>query len=271
MIDLLGPFLRITPEFKGKWRLQKLWLESRKANDLRIGHLPSGARVYCDVSVPYEAMVWLEKEELSDLRRLTGLLKRGDFFVDCGANIGIWSLVAASIAQTQGGVYAFEPNPITYKKLIANIELNSMQGVILPTCSAVAEDSGFQNLLCERQHNLSRLVGTSVGAVQVSVVTLDHQLRDKSITGIKIDVEGSELNVLHGARDVLARCSPWVCIEFNTQIAGTNLLGEWSVHQFLSRIGYRATLMADPSSPLPKALPPDWKAQGYVNLLYTRR
>src|SRR4051812_13385660 len=120
-MDRLGWFLRHTPSFKGKRRLAWHWMLRRDLSARRATVLPGGCRIVCDLSVPYEAMVWLGLEEERDLRVARRLLRSGQMFVDCGANIGLWSLIASPVVGKTGRVLAFEPNPATADKLTANL------------------------------------------------------------------------------------------------------------------------------------------------------
>ena len=130
LMDWLGHLLRATGHFRGRGRLTRYWLNRRQPNDCRTAKLPGGAEIICEMNVPYEAMVWLGQEEPEDLRMLQRLLQPGQTFVDCGANIGLWSLVAATAVQPNGKVFAFEPNPRTHQRLTQHIEQNRFAATV---------------------------------------------------------------------------------------------------------------------------------------------
>jgi len=73
--------------------------------------LPDGSILKVQLDVPYEQMVWLQDEEWDELRYLQNKLRPGDVFIDVGANIGLWTLVAATSVGPSGRVFSFEPNP----------------------------------------------------------------------------------------------------------------------------------------------------------------
>ena len=56
-------------------------------------------------------------------------MRPGDVFVDVGANIGLYTLIAAHIVGASGRVYAFEPGSETYRRLLSNVQLNQMTNV----------------------------------------------------------------------------------------------------------------------------------------------
>ncbi len=130
-MDILGQLIKKTPEFPGKAsRLVPFWMSNRDRRSIRQRALSGNMKISLDLSVPYEAMVWLEREEEDDLAIIRKLLKPGDVFVDCGANIGLWSLVASSVVGSRGKVFAFEPNPLTFRKLINNLEYNDNATIV---------------------------------------------------------------------------------------------------------------------------------------------
>jgi len=203
MEDLLGDILRVTPRFRGKWRLQRFW-ERRLRRDCRLAKLPEGSLVEVDMGIPYERMVWLEAEEWDELQYLRGKLKTGQVFVDVGANIGLWTFVAASTVGPTGRIFSFEPNPETFRKLTANIARNSYENV-MAFPYAVSSRNGFVRFVCEENHNISAITDESgrPGSIEVPTTSLDSVLMDRlagaPIAGIKLDTEGHELPALEGA------------------------------------------------------------------------
>lgn len=270
-MDLLGHFLRVAPPFKGRERLIHRWV-GRRRDDHRIRTLPGGAKIRCDMSIPYESMVWLRKEEEEDLAALRRVLRPGETFVDCGASIGLWTLTAATAVGAQGRVFSFEPNPMAFDKLSQNIRANAPGEVVIALCAACGRETGMMPFLCSDEHNNSRMAEEADGDVMfVPVRTLDAAL-DGKIAGIKIDVEGSEYDVLLGARGILGRWRPWLCVEFHSALAGAGRLGNWRAHRFLRDLGYSCRRMADAGrEPAGETPGDDWELQGYCNLFYSVR
>lgn len=274
-MDPLGRLIRFSGSrtFKGKSRLTRIWLDRRDKQKKVIRVLPGGARILCDLSVPYEAMVYLEQEEEAELQVLRKLLRSGETFVDCGANVGIWSLVAASVVGTAGKVYSFEPNPPTFERLSRNLsELNSFSGTVRLCESALGSTEGELNFLADdAQHNISSVAPCRLeGTIRVPVTTLDQTLKSARVNGIKIDVEGYELEVLRGAKGLLEHWKPWLCVEFNTELAKVDSLDDWEVHRFLRMQGFRPTLFNNAVRGTSSYwLADSWKTKGYVNLFYS--
>lgn len=134
-------------------------------------------------------------------------------FVDVGANIGYFTCLAASrIGRSGGGqVFAFEPNPRIAALLRKNLEINWSMAPIHFQEAAVADFSGTVNLHIPEAHgvnaSLTSLADDVAGnSISVPVLQLDETIpNDLAVDLLKIDVEGHEIGVLRGAREVIAR------------------------------------------------------------------
>ena len=252
-VDPLAAFLRRAPHFKGSGRVLKLWLDTRRGK--RTATLSGGLTLDLDMRTPYEAMIWIGFEEQVELATLSSLLEPGDVFVDCGANIGLWSMTAAALVAPDGLVQAIEPNPYTFARLAAHAAQSTLVEV---HNLALADMPGALRFDPGDTHNLGHV--NPAGALTVEASRLDD-LVNRPPTGIKIDVEGFELPVLQGATAAL-RHRPWLSVELNREHGG-NCLSEWPVHHFLSDLGYQA------SDFVGRTLSPDWgPPHGYANVLY---
>lgn len=149
---------------------------------------------------------------------LRGQLRAGDVFVDVGANVGYFTLLASDVVTDAGHVVSFEPMPPTVAKLRRNVEANRRTNVtVLPV---VASDcDGEVELFSGPATNLGKSGtvpvrdGASAGLVR-RVVASDAIPRDlwSRIRAIKVDVEGDELHVLRGLRPVLSELGPGSCV-----------------------------------------------------------
>jgi FkbM family methyltransferase len=269
-MDLIGNALRKTPSFRGKWRIQRLW-ERTLRPERRLAQLPDGSVVEVDMDIPYERMVWLQSEEWNELRYLQYRLHKNETFVDVGANIGIWTLVAASAVGSVGHVFSFEPNPNTFRKLNANIARNGRAGVVSAHQKAVSRANGLVSFACPTQHNLSAIVEdeTVHNTITVPSVSLDSALQGVSPAGMKLDTEGHELASLQGAVRIINDSSPWLIIEFNTTLLQSPVLRDWPVHQFLASFGYKPFTYHGPGEATP--IDDEYAIQGYRNILFERR
>jgi FkbM family methyltransferase len=153
--------------------------------------------------------------EVSGTKLVENVLRPGMTFIDVGANAGYYTLIAARLVGSAGHVYSFEPIKGIVERLRHNIELNGFRNVTieegaLARCpgrasiyrSAVAENDGLASLL----PGPARMPDPE----QVVLTTLDEvsgRLPGRLVHLIKIDVEGTEGEVLAGGRETLARDS----------------------------------------------------------------
>ena len=126
------------------------------------------------------------------------LLERGGCFVDVGANVGAFSLVASE--QRSARVLAFEPHPVTFAALRSNIDRNRRDNVEL-VCAAVGRDEGSVTITNTPGSSTTHIATTADReTITVPMVRLDLELAARAIAPliVKIDVEGFELDVLTG-------------------------------------------------------------------------
>lgn len=141
--------------------------------------------------------------EFEDMAFVLHVLRPDDLFIDVGANVGAYTILACAVAGARGA--AFEPVPATSNRLLENLRINSIENQVQLHQKGVGNASGvlrFTSGLDTMNHALSD--GESqTGTLEVPVTTLDTAVDITSATIIKIDVEGYETPVLEGATRVL--------------------------------------------------------------------
>lgn len=127
---------------------------------------------------------------------------------DVGANIGLYTIQAGR--RLEGGmIYAFEPNPNAYSKLVKNIEANHLQNVCLFPYAVGAEPGMAAMVIIEGRTTGGRVTEVKEPNndwIEVEVVTLDGIVEKYQVPRIdllKIDVEGHENEVLMGGQKAL--------------------------------------------------------------------
>lgn len=143
------------------------------------------------------------------------LTSPGDCVIDCGANLGCCALAFGLLGNM---VYAFEADPFLAEHVRANAERNALTNVITVP-SAVGEAVGEVYFQTGGPYGHIVESGTGSGVRATPCTSLDAwaegNLRFK-VGFIKIDVEGAEIGVLKGARNLLARNElPTILIEIN--------------------------------------------------------
>lgn len=140
--------------------------------------------------------------EAAEMAFALHLLRPGDLFVDAGANIGSYTVLAAGAAGAR--VLAVEPVPQTFARLQANIRHNALDGRVRACAIGLWDAPGRLRFSTDRGTE-NRVVEAGDGTpVDVPVARLDDLLGNEAPLLIKIDVEGHELAVLRGAPRCLA-------------------------------------------------------------------
>jgi len=148
--------------------------------------------------------VYAGLHEFEDMAFALHLLRPGDLFVDVGANIGSYTVLAAT---TGAHCVSFEPLPQTFSHLQANIRLNGFGERVQARNLGVGRADGvcrFTAGLDTVNHVASDAEAQAGATLEIPVVALDQALAGLSPTLLKIDVEGFEANVIAGAGRVLA-------------------------------------------------------------------
>ena len=127
-------------------------------------------------------------------------IKLGDTVIDVGANIGYYTLMFASLVGPTGKVIAFEPIMENFDLLSKNIELNKLNNIELHQKAVGAYNSKVKMKLSESigQHQISEN-----GDYEIECVPLDDYVKFADF--VKIDVEGYEIDVLVGMKNLLAQ------------------------------------------------------------------
>jgi len=148
------------------------------------------------------------------------LLSPGDVFVDGGANVGLFTLVAAARVGMAGKVLAFEPGRMTRLRLLENVVLNSFeQVVVMPfALSSHSGEASFRAFDIAGA-GLSHLAPADDEAGEVETValtTLDAAITPadrRRLRLIKLDLEGAEHAALVGASSILRESQPDIFLE----------------------------------------------------------
>lgn len=165
---------------------------------------------------------WQGRYELETFRMFWALAKSSRYTIDIGAHVGIYAL-AGAYSNPQGKIFAFEPVAATFQRLQENVELNHLSHVE-SVCSAVSDHNGTAPIFYTDSPYISsnpslRNPGSSNPTVtnkSVPVITLDHFVAQQQLPGVdfvKMDTEGTEVQVLKGMSQTLATHHPDIICE----------------------------------------------------------
>jgi FkbM family methyltransferase len=141
--------------------------------------------------------------EYEDMLFLLHALSAEDTFIDVGANVGAYTILASKVVGANS--IAFEPLPETINRLKDQISINQIHTLVSIKNKGVGEKLStlFFTNNCDTINKVSTS-GKIDNTTEIEVTTLDHELKNKVNLFIKIDVEGYEFNVLQGAIKTLS-------------------------------------------------------------------
>jgi len=150
--------------------------------------------------------IYVGLHEYNEMAFVLHCLRKDDLFVDIGANIGTYTILASAVVGAR--TMAYEPVPSTHRYLKNNIALNKIDTLVQAHQEALGSAAADMRITTDHDSG-NRLLVEGESDVSASVMTrvntLDLSLGDKVPTIIKIDVEGSEGAVLDGASKVLGK------------------------------------------------------------------
>lgn len=180
---------------------------------------------------------------------LAEYLQPGDNYIDIGANIGTTTLCAASRihdATHPGIVIAYEAHPHTYKYLLRSILNNRpLLPYIITRNIALGAKSGSIGFTTISNHDdINHVIESEHGMhnnkniITVPINRLDNESLPEHIDLIKIDVEGYELEVFHGANHVLSRTDAIFFEIYDKNLSTFSHSGR-DIIEFLEKMNYK--------------------------------
>lgn len=155
------------------------------------------------------------------------LVRSGDLVVEAGANIGAHTVGLSRLAGAKGAVLAFEPQRVVFQTLCANLALNQCKNVY-----------ALQQALGERDEEVlvpapEPATEGNFGGVSLFGVTHGERVPMRRLDAlqlpachfIKADVEGMEVELLHGARETIAKYRPVMYVENDRESRSGELIG----------------------------------------------
>ena len=189
----LGRFVRWQVESRTRKEVEFKWINGSKLV-VRNGMTGATGNIYCGL------------HEFADMAFLLHFLQPDDLFVDIGANIGSYTVLASAVCNAN--VISIEPDPNTVSSLRRNVEINQIDDQVVIVDTALGAKEGFVALTigCDTTNRI--VPGATIGTRQVPLKRLDDVIGiGRTPVFLKLDVEGYEEQVLTGAPETLARPS----------------------------------------------------------------
>jgi FkbM family methyltransferase len=238
----------VVAEFLSSREFANRRLLRRDPEDLRICDLDKFAMYLSpkDIDVG-QTIAATRSYEPHVTRELVKRLSPGSVFLDIGANIGYFSLLAASIVGKGGKVIAVEPNSRNAKALHASRERNGFSNLEI---LQIAASSSWEMLFLDAAHS-NGSVSFPVGDISellaretVMSLPLDVVLDHDQVDLIKIDVEGFEFRALSGMVKCIDRDRPTIISEFSPgSLPGSSGVTPLDYLDFFKSRGYRLAVI----------------------------
>jgi FkbM family methyltransferase len=206
------------PSYIRKLHRRILELRSWLVRELEITDTAGAFRFRCATVREFNRCLKLYSKEPGTIEWIRSEMKPGQVFYDIGANIGVYTIIAARQIVPGGKVYAFEPHGANFSRLSDNIALNHLQGVIIPCSFALHYKDGYYDF---RYGSLnagtsdSQLFNNSNGGINLAddqIVELKNAVRVDALLAsgrvappqhVKIDIDGNEYFILEGMTSLL--------------------------------------------------------------------
>jgi len=187
-------------------------------------------------------------------------LKLNDIFFDVGSHIGLWSLYTQSIVGEKGKIIAFEPSPAfnllkkninRYSNCIAyNYGVSNTNEKLSFFAQGTGQSNSFNQEITTNSEY--KRPGVAIKELKIDAITLDNFCKKHNVIPnlIKIDVEGHELKVLEGAKNVLLLNGPKLIIEIHSHRLKFEGYNEKNLLEFLSKCNYSYKTINNEGKPL---------------------
>lgn len=164
-------------------------------------------------------------------------------FLDVGANLGFFSLLAATGLEKQP-IWAIEPNPELCNLIALSSRINSFDNIRIIN-AAIGSQSGYGRLEVDPTRSSHAVVArttSDTGAALVPIMTLRDAVRLDKVRSrllVKVDVEGSEVDVLRGSSELFHHRSTFLC-ELSQSVDNLHFLARDFSYTILTYEGRRA-------------------------------
>ncbi len=176
--------------------------------------------------------------DFEEMGLLLHFLTKDDIFVDVGANVGVYSILASGVAGAKS--IAIEPSDETIEMLKQNIAINNLENSITHVKCVIGSHSGKISFTkgLDAINRVTREDDVKQDIELQNEEPLDNLLKSNIPSFIKIDVEGFELNVLKGAQNILKRPELKILLIETNGLSSKYQLNEEEIFTILHKHGF---------------------------------
>jgi FkbM family methyltransferase len=177
--------------------------------------------------------------DFEEMMFMIHLLGKNDLFIDVGANVGVYTLLASGLAGARS--MTFEPVPGTFSRLKKHIELNHLENKVECINKGVGDKEDTLLFSTDHKDCLNHVVTPSESAqhtASVPVICLDALENIPAFSMLKLDIEGYEWHALQGATQLLTSGKiKAIVLEFNHHAKRYGIAPD-QIEQLLKAAGY---------------------------------
>jgi FkbM family methyltransferase len=244
-----------------------------------------GAIVKCDIRDFIQRRIYFFRIYEPNLTYyFMGNVRPGDVFVDLGANIGYFSLLASQMVGPAGQVISIEASPETHQTLVTNLNRNSCENVIALNVAATEDFSSVEIFNLDRVNigaNVIKAGSPGTGSVEGKPILAILGEKAPKVNFIKIDIEGSEGPILEDILENLDRFSSDLVVIAEIAKPSARFVGEFRKAGFRTfalpnnyRIGYllvREYLTRSAENKFCVTIPVNSFSEEYTDYIFDRR
>ena len=183
------------------------------------------------------------REALLTLVKLNNVIGRQSLFADIGCNIGLHTFFLKSRYKDMH-VLAFDPSPASWKYFELSLAYNNISGVRLEKTALYSSD-GFQDFFswgeessADSLKDTKRVPEVIPNIIKVPVRRLDDFRNLPNLTLVKLDCEGSEIEILKGAENTIKKYFPFIVTEINRINRKAFETLDSDIFSYLKRVDY---------------------------------
>ena len=263
---LAAAYRNLAPAHKGKSRvvnaMHMAWPVDANAPSRRLVRLTTGGWIVVDRGSYLGEKIYqtgIHEKQVTNL--IQELVVPGSVVFDVGAHVGYFTILCGPLVGPTGQVHSFEADKRIFDELTANIVMNGMSHAH-PNNAVVIDTTGTVEFYLDSKvaggvGGILRTERSEAKPVLVSSVSLDDYVKANQINRVdfvKIDVEGAELKVLRGMRDIIERFSPIVICELGeAQFNALNYTSD-RLFSYMHQFAYEGYVIENAGEVLPYAL-----------------
>ena len=192
-----------------------------------------------------QQIYFLDYSDQNGINFLKKTLQKGDYFLDIGANIGGFSLVASKLVGDNGKVFAFEAVKHIKRRLDDNIKRNKLKNITVIKGAVFDKNTELELFLSNKKNSgmSSILRHTNESGLKETVmgIRIDDFFKNEKIPKIKLiklDIEGAEINAIAGMAETLSRYKPLVLMEISDGIISNSSYEKESIFTLMKTFNY---------------------------------